>query len=112
MTISPSRHSRASRTKKSIFGPPMPIAITETGTPLKRPRSARGGQSTRSKLQARRTGDGEETALAQELKRTRGFVKVGCDGPGTFWVAYSYLCGTMNFGINGVKKHVVRQAGY
>jgi hypothetical protein len=32
--ISPVRHSRTSRTKKSMFGPPIPMLMIEIGTPL------------------------------------------------------------------------------
>lgn len=37
MTISPLTDSLVSRTKKSMFGPPMPMLTMETGTPLYRP---------------------------------------------------------------------------
>lgn len=32
-TMSPARHSRISRTKKSIFGAPIPMLMMERGTP-------------------------------------------------------------------------------
>ena len=36
-TISPSRHSRVSRTKKSMFGLPIPTLIMDIGVPKYRP---------------------------------------------------------------------------
>ena len=66
MEMSPLTHSRISRTKKSMFGPPIPMLTIDMGVRLYRPVMVR---KPRSEESVKGGGDGSRRAAAIALAR-------------------------------------------